>query len=154
MKREFLAVDDDFNPDTCQLTNYSQAKKYTGHCSTVDNIKVSGSKLFTSGTYSEDIFEWTLEIGQKEWELDHRDYDMEMEDLLLRGIENKDEYTKLVNDILPLRNEIVELGLNIDTSIDPEITLSLEKVIGRMAFNRRKNLLYTEDNHLIFPVAS
>lgn len=154
VKPEFLTVEDDFNPETCPLTAYSQAKNYAGHCSPVENIRVSGAKLFTSAAHCEDIFEWNLEIGQKEWELDHRDYDMDMEDILLRGIESKDEYTKLVSDILPLRNEIVELGLNIDTSIDPEVSLTLEKVIGRMAFNRRKNLLYTEDNHLIFPVAS
>jgi hypothetical protein len=34
------------------------------------------------------------------------------------------------------------------------VSLKLEKVIGRKAFNRRMNLFYTEDNHLIFSAAT
>jgi hypothetical protein len=33
-----------------------------------------------------------------------------MEDMFLRAIEKKDEYFKIVNEMLPLRNEIVELN--------------------------------------------
>ena len=73
--------------------------------------------------------------------MDHKDYNMNIEDIFLRSVEKREVYDRVVNDMLPLRNEIVELSQNIDSTIEPEVTLQLEKVIGRKAFNRRKKLV-------------
>ena len=155
LKPTFLFVEDDFNVDNLEFDKYCLAKNYAGHASPVDSIQMCGaSKMYTTSFHSENIFEWTIDVGKKDWELDHKDYKLNMEDVFLREIEKKDEYFKIVNEMLPLRNEIVELSQNIDTAIKPEVSLKLEKVIGRKAFNRRKNLFYTEDNHLIFSSAT
>lgn len=137
------------------MKKYCLAKNYAGHSDPVDSIKFcGGNKMYTTSFHNENIFEWVVDIGKKDWDLDHKDYDLDMEDMFLRAIEKKDEYFKIVNEMLPLRNEIVELNQNIDTAIKPEVSLKLEKVIGRKAFNRRQNLFYTEDNHLIFSSAT
>jgi WD40 repeat protein len=136
---------------------YCLAKSYSAHCSPVDNLEFSslkGNKLFTSGEGDEVIFEWTVNRGEKSWELDHTDYRMEMEDMFLREVEKKSEYKKIIAEMLESRNQIIELQQNIDTSVEPEISLKLEKIIGRKAFNRRNNVYYTANNHLLFSAAS
>ena len=146
---------DEFKFENQEISKYCLAKNYAGHCSPVDMILMSGNnRMYTSGFYNENVFEWVVDIGKKEWELDHKDYNLNMKDVFLKEIEAKDEYLKILNEMLPLRNEITELSKNVDTTVSPEVSLKLEKVIGRKAFNRRKNLFYTEDNNLIFSSAT
>ena len=154
IKKSFLYMEDDMAADTLADEHYCHAKDYIAHAAPVDLIQKVGNRLFTTSIYNENIFEWEIVMGKKEWELDHKDYKMDIDDIFLRGIERKEEYLKIVNEMLPLRNEIVELSQNIDSSMQPELCMTLEKIIGRKAFNRRKNLFYTEDNHLVFSAAS
>lgn len=154
IKRNFLYLDDDKTVESIRDQNYCLAKNYIGHCSPIDLIEKAGNLLFTTSIYSEDIFEWEIIQGKKDWELDLKDYKLDIPDIMIRDFQSKDDYLKVVKEMLPLRNEIVELNQNIDTSSDPELSLELHKVIGRKAFNRRKNMFYTQDNHLVFSAAS
>ena len=154
VKKTFLYMEDDYTHENMVEAQYCLGKQYVGHDMPVDFIESTGKYLFTSSICNENIFQWEVVRGKKDWELDHKDYKMEIDDIFLRGIERKEEYLKIVKEMLPLRNEIVELKQNVDTSIEPELSLKLEKVIGRKAFNRRKNMFYTQDNHLVFSAAS
>jgi WD40 repeat protein len=146
----------DLTIETLKPENLCLAKSYAAHSSAVDSIQVmhDETKLFTSSLSDHCIFEWAIKKGNVSWELDHREYDTEMEDMFLREIEKKQEYNKIINEMLHSRNEIIELQQNTDMSIEPELSLKLDKIIGRKAFNRRNNAFYTSDNHLIFNAAS
>lgn len=152
-----LTVDNSQMVEALRSDQYCLAKSYSAHCSPVDNIEFSelaGRRLYTSSEGDEAVFEWTVTLGEKSWELDHTDYKMDMEDMFLREVEKKSEYKKIIAEMLESRNQIIELQQNIDTSVEPEISLRLEKIIGRKAFNRRNNVYYTANNHLLFSAAS
>lgn len=153
-KKTVLYFPEDYSPEQIESTHFCQGKNYIGHAGPVDRITLSQNRLFTSGFNEEAIFEWAVEIGKNEWEFDLLNTKQDAEDLFLREIEKKEEYDKIINESLPLRNEIIELKQNIDNSMEPEIELELTKVIGRKAFNRRNNLFYTADNNLVFIAAS
>jgi hypothetical protein len=111
--------------------------------------------LFTTGCYDQAIFQWRVNVGDPKWDADHfPEIDIDAEDLF-GEVETKDKYFNIIiNKFLHIRNQINELQQNIDTTIKPELELKLEKVIGRMAYNRRNNLFYTDDNNLVFSAGS
>lgn len=155
VKKSALYFPESMAVDQLESHNFCQAKNYIGHSGPIDSIKLAGDKMFTSEFHQEVVFEWQIIQGKLEWERDHSDKWVEdAQEYYLREIEPKVEYDKIVNESLPLRNEIVELKQNIDESVAPEIELKLEKIIGRKAFNRRNNLFYTADNKLVFAAAS
>jgi WD40 repeat protein len=151
-----LQVPPNMTVESLRLDQYFLAKSYAAHCSAIENIEISDDKqkLFTSSASDEVIFEWTIKKGEPEWELDHTVYDLNMEDMFLREVEMREEHKKIITEMLEPRNQIIELQQNIDTKVEPEISLKLEKIIGRKAFNRRNNVYYTANNHLIFSAAS
>ena len=154
LKKNMFYKPEEMAVDHMKISNYCQGKNYMGHSGPIDSIQICGDKLYTSAFNEENLFEWTIDKGKKDWELDHLDYQMEIEEIFLREIERREEYEKIVNDSLPLRNQIVELKKNVDTSVIPEINLELKKVIGRKAFNSRNNMFYTADNNIAFIAAS
>jgi WD40 repeat protein len=153
-----MLVNNTVSVEALQSDQYCLAKSYSGHCSPIDNIEVGGSDgrrmLYTCSESDEAIFEWIIQKGNPKWELDHTEYKLDMEDMFLREVEKKSEYKKIISEMLESRNQIIELQQNIDSSIDPEVSLRLEKIIGRKAFNRRNNVYYTANNHLLFSAAS
>jgi WD40 repeat protein len=153
-----LQVSGSTTVESLQSEQYCLSKSYSAHCTAVDNIEVMSGrhskKLYTSSEGDEVIYEWIVKQGNPEWELDHTEYKLDMEDMFLREVEKKSEYKKIISEMLEARNQIIELQQNIDTSVTPEISLRLEKVIGRKAFNRRNNMYYTANNHLLFSAAS
>ena len=156
-KSTCLQLDSMHSVESLKSREFNLAKSYTAHCSAVDTILLSHdqNKLFTCSQSDEVIFEWTIHKGQPEWELDHSDYPLDQEDMFLREVETREEYDKIINEMLTARDQIVQLKASLDDAgIEPEISLKLEKIIGRKAFNRRNNLFYTENNHLIYSAAS
>ena len=151
-----LQVGANVQVESLKPDQYCLAKSYAGHSSTIEHIQVShdGHKLFSSAIGDEVILEWSIQEGQPSWELDHTGYDMNMEDMFFREIEKRDEYRKIITEMLEARNQIIELQQNIDLDVEPEVSLKLEKIIGRKAFNRRNNVYYTANNHLLFSAAS
>lgn len=129
-----------------------QSKSYAGHVSFVNQIEINsnGDSLFTTGINDQCVFQWKIHKAKKVWELDHIDYDVNKEDIFFNEVDPKDQYTTSIEQLLPLRDEIVALKQNIDENCEPEIYLELDRVIGRKAYNRRNNLFYTHDDQLIF----
>jgi WD40 repeat protein len=117
-------------------------------------MDVDKKYLFSTGMNDQCVFQWKIMVSEKFWELDHLDYEIAREDVFLAEVEPKDKYLSIIDELLPLRDEIVDIKQKIDETIEPEIYLELEKVIGRKAYNRRNNLLLTEDNQLVFSSGS
>jgi hypothetical protein len=159
-----LYMEKDTVTETLEPDKYCQAKNYSAHASFISQIEiyeenlgsVLGEKyLFTTGCYDQAIFQWRVNVGDPKWDADHfPEIDIDAEDLF-GEVETKDKYFNIIiNKFLHIRNQINELQQNIDTTIKPELELKLEKVIGRMAYNRRNNLFYTDDNNLVFSAGS
>ena len=155
-KTSCLQMDNMQSVESLKPNQYNLAKSYTAHCSAIDTILISPDqkKLLTCSQSDEVVFEWTINKGNLQWELDHTEYNLDEEDKFLREVETRDEYNKIISEMLKSRDEIVQLKASVDESVEPEISLRLEKIIGRKAFNRRNNVFYTENNHLIYSAAS
>lgn len=153
-----MLVSNTASVEALQSDQYCLAKSYSAHCSPIDNMEVADihnkTLLYTCSESDEAVFEWIVQKGNPKWELDHSEYKVDMEDMFLREVEKKSEYKKIISEMLESRNQIIELQQNIDTSVETEISLKLEKIIGRKAFNRRNNVYYTANNHLLFSAAS
>lgn len=136
------------------------AKSYAAHCSSVDLVEVVEDKVFTSSLGDQAIFEWAVNWGDVEWELDHLHLEDEdkKQDVIYREVEPKDVFFKNKIQKLEPRLYIREVREQAERSNEkgtqPEKVLRLQKVIGRKAFNRRNNLFYTANNHLIFSAGS
>lgn len=154
VKDSCLHVNNNITIESLKENQYCLGKSYAAHNNAVEIIEVVGNKMFTCCAGDESVYEWNISRGKTIWEADHREYDMNREDRFFREIEKRDEYKKIVDDLLEARLEIPELLEQIERKEKPEIVLGLEKVIGRKAFNRRNNLYYTANNHLLFSAAS
>lgn len=117
-------------------------------------IDSSNTQLFTTGINDQCVFQWKVFQSNKYWDLDFVDYDITKEDVFLAEVEPKLKYHSIIDELLTLRDEIVHMQEKIDETVEPELYLELHKVIGRRAYNRRNNLLYTEDVQLAFNAGS
>ena len=113
-----------------------------------------GDSLFTTGVSDQTVFQWKINKAKKYWEMDHLDYDINREDVFFAELDPKDKYTTMIEQLLPIRDEVYELQQDIDKTYDPELYLELNRVIGRRSYNVRNNLFYTEDNQLVFSAGS
>lgn len=87
--------------------------------------------------------------------MDHLDFPMtDKPDLYFAEVDSRDKYSTVIEQLLPARNEVVDIKQQIDVSYEPELYLSLDRVLGRRAYNRRNNLFFTDNNQLIFPAGS
>jgi len=86
--------------------------------------------------------------------MDHLDFEVNKEDVFFAEVDPKDKYTTIIEQLLPIRDEVADLQDKVDEIYEPELYLELDRVIGRKSYNRRNNLFYTEDNHLIFSAGS
>ena len=67
----------------------------------------------------------------------------------------KNKFNNLVDNILPLREEIYEdVMSNVEGVSDQSHDLTLKAIIGRRAFTRRNNLFYDYDGRIIYVAAT
>jgi hypothetical protein len=76
-------------------------------------------------------------------------YPLDQPDLFSELV-TKDKFTNLLNEVLPLRNEIAEVKQNIEDTKDSIVSLTLENIIGRKAYNKLNNLFYDYDENIIY----
>ena len=133
-----------------------QSKSYSGHVSFVNQIEMdsAGDLLFTSGINDECVFQWKVNKSKKYWEMDHLDYDINREDVFFAEVEPQDKFTTIIEQLLPIRDEVIELQQTRDETYEAELYLELAKVIGRRSYNRRNNVFFTENNQLVFSAGS
>ena len=155
-RRICLSFDKNEIADNITKNRMCQAKSYQGHVSYVNQIETDSSNthLFTTGINDQCVFQWTITQSNKYWDLDFVDYDITKEDVFLAEVEPKLKYHSIIDELLTLRDEIVHMQEKIDETVEPELYLELHKIIGRRAYNRRNNLLYTDDGQLAFNAGS
>jgi hypothetical protein len=86
--------------------------------------------------------------------MDHLDYDINREDVFFAEVEPQDKFTTIIEQLLPIRDEVIELQQTRDETYEAELYLELAKVIGRRSYNRRNNVFFTENNQLVFSAGS
>ena len=55
-----------------------------------------------------------------------------------------------MNEVLPLRNEVVDVNKNIEDTKESNVNLVLENIIGRKAYNKLNNLFYDFDENIVY----
>lgn len=148
------AIDKIPSEDMCQ------SKTYPAHASFVNQLQMYTSSLnktslspplFSVGILDECIFKWRVKEEKAMWNLDNLDYPVsELNVDMFNETMPKPKFSNLVNDLLPLRNEISEALLRKDHTQQPAIELILENVIGRTALCSRNNLFYDCLNRTVF----
>jgi hypothetical protein len=160
VKKTALYFEKDGIADNINKSRLCQAKSYVGHVSFVNQIEIDAKELskelclYTTGINDQAIFQWSIQIAELYWDIDHMPHDITKEDVFMAEVEPRDKYFNIINELLPLRDEIIELQQKIDETVEVEIELKLEKVIGRKAYNRRNNLFISVDNNLVFSSGS
>jgi WD40 repeat protein len=151
-----LSFDKNESADNIQKNRMCQARSYQAHVTFVNQIELdcTSNRLFTTGINDQCVFQWNISGSEDYWELDFNEYDMSVKDVFLAEVDPKEKYHSMIDELLTLRDEIVHMQEKIDETIQPEIFLELDKVIGRKAYNRRNNLLFTKDNNLVFNAGS
>lgn len=156
VRRICLSFDKNETADNITKNRMCQSKNYQGHVSFVNQIELDKdhTHLFTTGMNDQCVFQWSISQSNKFWDLDFVEYDITKEDVFLAEVEPKTKYNSIIDEMLKLRDEVRHMRDKIDETIEPELYLELHKVIGRRAYNRRNNLMYTEDFHLAFNAGS
>lgn len=159
VKNEFFSFDEVTVPEKLPLSVYCQGKMLQGHVSFVNQVleKVSKRKkyLFTTGIHDEAIFQWEIKEAKPSWELDHfQEYDKKVDDFFLMESDTRQKFDILVQEVHPLRKSISKIVQDIDQNVFPAISLEMKHVIGRRAFNRRKNLFLTRNKEIIYSVGA
>lgn len=125
------------------------SKTYNAHVSFVNQVESKGSYLFSTGIHDGCVMQWKFIEEEEQWEADFRDFNLDQNDPFLE-LPTKDEFSKLINETLPRRHQVYEIQQNLDDTAEPEISLELDAVIGRKAFNRRNNLYYDFYERIIY----
>jgi WD40 repeat protein len=122
------------------------------HSSSIDWLESSrnGDWLFTRGQNDAAIMQWRMERADETTELDFRDTTIEREDVVFGEVDAKDRHNHVLTDILYKRHTLGQLVQSCDAENEGEVYLRVAKVIGRKAYNKRNNLVFTNNNFLIF----
>ena len=159
VKNDFFRFDEVTVPEKLPLEVYCQAKLTQAHVSFVNQVveKVSKSHrhLFTTGVHDEAIFQWEVKLTEPIWELDHfQDYHGQVDDFFLNEFDTRQKFEMLVSNLHPDRQALALAVQDQDLNVFPSVSLSLHRVIGRRAFNLRKNLFLSRNKEIVYSVGS
>ena len=128
----------------------NQMKIIQGHSEPIDKILVSHDKnfIFTISKNSNSILQWKIEEIDHSWELDYQIYPIEFRGEDFIEYEKKDEFFENLHNSIHKRKEIQHLKKICEKK--NELEISIFKIIGRKAFNRRNCLEATYNKKLIF----
>ena len=118
-------------------------KSYSAHCSFVHDIATQQQWVLTTSVSDECLFKWRLQIEE------HSRIGGDKEDEQIDAID-KEDFASLIRDVLPIRNELMDIQMQVDEADTPEYEIEMQGIIGRRAFAARMNLFYDFDERLIY----
>ena len=125
------------------------SKTYNAHVSFTNQVEIKRNFLFSTGMHDGCVIQWKLVEEDERWDADFRDFNLDQVDPFLE-LPPKDKFDNMLNETLPLRHQVHEIQKNLDEITLPEISLELDAVIGRKAFNRRNNLFYDFYQRIVY----
>lgn len=152
VKSTAFALPATLNPETLDLDQLCQAKKYMAHSTFVDQIEFTpkGNALLTTSLSDECLMQWAISETGGDFELDQRDVDTNTHDDVYQEVRPSDNFDTILSDVYHPRVGYSELLTNVDLSVFPKFNLTLSKVFGRRAFDRRSNLCFSRGSQLIY----
>ena len=143
-------------PEGTDDYEYCRGWVIQAHSSCVDWVECSrdGHWAFTRGENDVGVCVWRVSMSNPLEELDHREFDINKEDLVFHELEPREKFYYLLNEAVPWREKAAGLVERVDQDIEGELYLRMKKVIGRRAFNRRNSLGFSVDNRLVFAAGS
>ena len=159
VKNDFFMFDEVTVPEKLPLSVYCQGKMLRGHVSFVNQVVEKTSKrqkhLFSTGIHDEAIFQWEVHEAESAWELDHfQEYDKQVDDFFLMENDSRQKFDIMVLELHPLRKSIGEIVVEKDENVFPAFSLQLDQILGRRAFNRRKNMWVTKNKEIVYSVGA
>ena len=115
VKKTALYFEKDGIADNINKSRLCQSKSYIGHVSFVNQIEIDSKEtsrelcLYTTGINDQCVFQWSIQIAELYWDLDHMPHDITKEDVFMGEVEPHDKFFNIMNEQLPLRDEIIEL---------------------------------------------
>ena len=130
------------------------SRTFTGHCNEITKIQsTNGNKfIFTSGLNEQCIIQWNLLQEELFWDLDF--FPLEISDDPFTDTLGKEEFEILCKESWVQRNTLIDIYNNKDENTYNSISIDLEYIIGRRAYDRRNNLKYDLNNRIVYSVSS
>lgn len=151
-KQSLSSLSTEQNPEDLSLSEFCQARKYQAHTSFVNQIEFNTKEtvLLTSSLSDECIFQWEISQIGADYELDHKEIDISMNDDQFQEIFPFETFEELISGVYQKRIGLTKSLTNVDLGIVPIYRLTLKKVIGRNSFRRRSNISMTSNNQLVY----
>jgi len=142
------------NIEEISYPNMCYSRTFTGHCNEITKIQsTNGNKfIFTSGLNEQCIIQWNLLQEELFWDLDF--FPLEISDDPFTDTLGKEEFEILCKESWVQRNTLIDIYNNKDENTYNNISIDLEYVIGRRAYDRRNNLKYDLNNRIVYSVSS
>lgn len=107
-----------------------QGKSYSAHSSFIHSMELFQDILITSSVSDECLFKWKLNLEE------HNEIAEDVTDAQIDVI-SKLDFTGLIYDVLPIRNELMDIQMQCDEAGIPDYEIIMKGVIGRKAFAAR-----------------
>jgi hypothetical protein len=142
------------NIEEISYPNMCYSRTFTGHCNEITKIQsTNGNKfIFTSGLNEQCIIQWNLLQEELFWDLDF--FPLEISDDPFTDTLGKEEFEILCKESWVQRNTLIDIYNNKDENTYNSISIDLEYIIGRRAYDRRNNLKYDLNNRIVYSVSS